>query len=494
MAFGDCNCNSQAGPCSTHPCTTETIPSQEPLPSALENFILAFFGTLTKTQNPDGTWTWTLPCNLTEGLPANPRLPDEGVSCYLLRLINDGISGLQGEPGPEGPAGVQGDAGDNAWSITGQAFVEPAINTNVSILLVNANFLATGVNFFVETSGYYLVVGKLGNVLNAKFIASIGGPGGSITAGKLVHAAGPQGNVGPTGAVGPAGAAGPAGPAGAAGPTGPSGNKFVFVFQRSASAPATPTGNNVPAGWSAAPPVGSDPLWLSTAEQTSAGVTVGVWSTPFSVSDETTGQNLGTGAEVFKDKSGDVMRFRTIVGSNLIDVIQSGDEIIIDDAFGAEGAALAATETPSEARIELELGVNYPSYASGTPYALTNVSAALDFGTADPSITILEPGRYSIRARVHIKANAATVVAETLSLKLRRTNNTPADIAETPTTFFPPAITTSTHSVAVIELPEVIYETLNSDDVLTIFGNVSATLGAGTLDAIEASIVAIRIR
>jgi hypothetical protein len=213
-----------------------------------------------------------------------------------------------------------------------------------------------------------------------------------------------------------------------------------------------------------------------------------------SISEETIGQNLGAGAEVFRDKIGDTLNFRTLIGSDLIDVVQSGDEIFIDDSFGVTGAALASVETPGEARLELELGVNYPAYASGTPYAFTNADAAIDFGTSDPSITILEPGRYSIRARVHVKANAATVVAETLALKLRRTNNTAADIAESATTFFPPAITAATHSVAVIELPEVIYETVNSDDVLSIFGNVSATLGAGTLDAVEASIVAIRIR
>ncbi|QYM80297.1 chitobiase/beta-hexosaminidase C-terminal domain-containing protein [Horticoccus luteus] len=52
-----------------------------------------------------------------------------------------------------------------------------------------------------------------------------------------------------------------------------------YRFQRSATTPATPTGD-VPAGWLDAPPAGSDPLWMSKGFKAAGGALVGVWSTP----------------------------------------------------------------------------------------------------------------------------------------------------------------------------------------------------------------------
>lgn len=52
------------------------------------------------------------------------------------------------------------------------------------------------------------------------------------------------------------------------------------VFKRAVSAPATPSGNGIPSGWSDGPPAGTDPLWLSTANQDPFGTTLGVWSAP----------------------------------------------------------------------------------------------------------------------------------------------------------------------------------------------------------------------
>ena len=74
-----------------------------------------------------------------------------------------------------------------------------------------------------------------------------------------------------------------AGSDGSDGVTGPAGNFTAYVFKRSVTQPATPTGNGTPAGWSDGPPAGTDPLWVSTATQTAAGVLVGVWSTPVKI-------------------------------------------------------------------------------------------------------------------------------------------------------------------------------------------------------------------
>lgn len=64
------------------------------------------------------------------------------------------------------------------------------------------------------------------------------------------------------------------------GESGSAGDYVDFVFARSATLPATPTGST-PAGWFDAPPAADgNPLWASTATKTAAGVLVGVWSTP----------------------------------------------------------------------------------------------------------------------------------------------------------------------------------------------------------------------
>lgn len=73
------------------------------------------------------------------------------------------------------------------------------------------------------------------------------------------------------------------GPFRVVGETGAAGDYTDFIFKRSATQPATPTGNT-PAGWADAPPAADgNPLWASTARKTDAGVVVGVWGTPVKI-------------------------------------------------------------------------------------------------------------------------------------------------------------------------------------------------------------------
>lgn len=133
-------------------------------------------------------------------------------------------------------------------------------------------------------------------------------------------------------------------------------------------------------------------------------------------------------------------------------------------------------------------------YAMGTAYALTNTSALLDFGTTDPTLIIDQAGTYLIRARVRLDYTGATFAAnQTVTLKLRRTNNTAADVANSSCAVVTGIITTVTGTFMVVELPEVQYVTTNTDDQLEIWGDVTVVPSAGTLDAVEASIVAHRL-
>jgi len=133
-------------------------------------------------------------------------------------------------------------------------------------------------------------------------------------------------------------------------------------------------------------------------------------------------------------------------------------------------------------------------YGAGTAYSLTNTAAAIDFGTTDPAISITAAGTYLILAQVNLAYAAATVVAETATIKVRRTNNTAADASAVVVLDLPVA-TTLTHTYGIFPIPPFIYTTTNTDDALSLFGNVSAALGAGTIDAtaIGTSIVALRL-
>lgn len=129
------------------------------------------------------------------------------------------------------------------------------------------------------------------------------------------------------------------------------------------------------------------------------------------------------------------------------------------------------------------IGTTYAGYGTGTNYTLTNTQAAIANGTTSAAITILEPGTYLVDASVHLDRVGATVVAETASYKVRRTNNTAADLSAVPVLDLPVS-TTLTDTLGIYRVPPFLYTTANSNDALTLFGAVSATLGAGTIQAV----------
>ncbi len=134
------------------------------------------------------------------------------------------------------------------------------------------------------------------------------------------------------------------------------------------------------------------------------------------------------------------------------------------------------------------------AYAAGTAYSLTNTSAALTFGTTQPAITISGAGTYLILARTDTRFNGATFAASrTITMKLRRTNNTAADITGGTDTGITGIVTTITGEADGF-IMWALYTTTNNNDIITIFGDVSVVPSAGTLDAVEASIIAIRLQ
>jgi len=130
--------------------------------------------------------------------------------------------------------------------------------------------------------------------------------------------------------------------------------------------------------------------------------------------------------------------------------------------------------------------------ASGSGFSVTTSASSVDFGTTDPSITLNAPGTYLIIATAKIDYNAATFLAvRNLTLKLRRMNNTPADVISS-------VLKTQVITALTFTMPPVmwttVYTTNNSNDIINIVASIDTGPSAGTLDINEATITAIRLQ
>lgn len=129
---------------------------------------------------------------------------------------------------------------------------------------------------------------------------------------------------------------------------------------------------------------------------------------------------------------------------------------------------------------------------TGSDYSLTTTQALLAFGAGTPQIVITTPGVYLLFARVRLDYNGATFSSNrTISLAIARTNNTPDEIVDMSAKVR--VVTTDSSTAGVYMLPVTIYETANKDDALEIQGRISTLPSAGSLDAVEAELTAVRI-
>ncbi len=134
------------------------------------------------------------------------------------------------------------------------------------------------------------------------------------------------------------------------------------------------------------------------------------------------------------------------------------------------------------------------AYGIGTVYTVTNASAAIVMGTTSPTITIDSPGTYLLIARARFENVGATFAASRLlTLKLNRTNNTPADLTNATSLYNTPIITTLTSSLTELNIMAT-YTTTNTDDVVVLSTLIGTVPSAGSLTVNEASIIAIRLQ
>lgn len=156
---------------------------------------------------------------------------------------------------------------------------------------------------------------------------------------------------------------------------------------------------------------------------------------------------------------------------------------------GGTGAA-----TVSAALTALGLGQAATSaYGSGAAYTLTTTPALLAFGTTSPTITIPATGTYLLLSGARIDAVAATFAAnQTVTMKLRRTAAVAGDIANATASYEFDIITTKSYTGFRGMLPPVTFAATNADTI-QLWGSVSVAPGAGSVQAVEAWLMALPI-
>jgi Head domain of trimeric autotransporter adhesin len=134
--------------------------------------------------------------------------------------------------------------------------------------------------------------------------------------------------------------------------------------------------------------------------------------------------------------------------------------------------------------------INLQVYAAGTAYTVTNASALAAFGTTNPTLTLTTSGKYTIRGSFQIDLAGATFIAtRTLTVKIRRTNNTAGDITNTTRTIVVPTSTTLSQTLGIYQFPEVLY-TASAGDVVSIFAGLDTAPSAGALNVVAANLIA----
>lgn len=134
------------------------------------------------------------------------------------------------------------------------------------------------------------------------------------------------------------------------------------------------------------------------------------------------------------------------------------------------------------------------AYLTGTAYSLTNTSTAITGGTTSPTLTITNSGTYRIEFCLVLNFTGATIATDkNVTLKIRRTNNTAADLTNGTMPALHTGITT-TYTATWGSFVWVADDyTATAGDIVTVFGDVATVPSAGSLDVTGGFLRATRI-
>ena len=137
-----CNCNSSTYSSTCCPEVPYPSISSESVPSLIDNLVYALYGTINKSI-VNGRVVWDIPCdpNNTVEIFNQPRLTDEGLMCYFIRLANNGtFIGATGPVGATGPIGATGLIGATGPSGGATGPTGPTGATGATGVLPPSNF------------------------------------------------------------------------------------------------------------------------------------------------------------------------------------------------------------------------------------------------------------------------------------------------------------------------------------------------------------------
>lgn len=81
-------------------------------------------------------------------------------SCCVEPCESPVVENIPGPPGNDGADGTNGADGENAYTALTDGYVQPAVDSTVTIEVESSDLFAIGLDVFVETGGYYLVTAK----------------------------------------------------------------------------------------------------------------------------------------------------------------------------------------------------------------------------------------------------------------------------------------------------------------------------------------------
>jgi hypothetical protein len=189
----------------------------------------------------NGQIVWILPCDLDAGLPCFPKGADEGVACYLMRIVDRLAVFPAGEWTPlasycknsmvsrygslyialSDNSGVTPETNPAVWELAVSGgwtagintdFVQPSCGGNVTIEVANSDAFDVGMSVFHANGGYYTVISIPDQnhiEIQNQCVPGFPLPGETVfNVGAILTTSGTQGGVG---ATGPQGLTGPKG-------------------------------------------------------------------------------------------------------------------------------------------------------------------------------------------------------------------------------------------------------------------------------------------
>ena len=139
---------------------------------------------------------------------------------------------------------------------------------------------------------------------------------------------------------------------------------------------------------------------------------------------------------------------------------------------------------------------SYMGFSGGSVYTLTNTLALLAFGTTSPTITLARSGTYLISVYAQISPNGTATWAGAFSAEfgIYRTNNLPAYLTFQGYSYPGGGTFVGAPFLYGQIVSSIVYTTTAATDIIELWGRVTSLPTGGTMEAVSASIIAIRLR